>query len=483
MLDMGFKPVVDRIVADDPRRPPDAALLGHARGRGRPDRRRLHDRRRGATSTRPRPREDRPHRAPLPPRRPRGEGLRARARAGRPEARAHARLRAHEARRRPARQAARPSRTSHAVAMHGDKSQSQREKALARFESGRVETLVATDVAARGIDVRGITHVINYDAPAAREDYVHRVGRTARAGASGVGITFVMDDQAREVAKFASELGLEHGLGFEAARRGAATGTPRRATATAAGSATAAGAASRRAARVSRRVRRTGRPRPARRGARAGSSRRGASSSAASACAAAASAGRPAPPVGEAEPPLGPARRDPHAELPARRRRERELVAAAPELQVAREDEPARARTRAPRPPSPSRARTAAARRAAPRARAAADPDPRRLALVAREAPRGAAVGPGRGPAAELAEEARRELVVGERRLAAGGRVERPGARVEAARAPRAPPCRPARTSRAARALRPSTAASRSPLTACSSPLRICSVGANEYMT
>jgi ATP-dependent RNA helicase RhlE len=100
-----------------------------------------------------------------------------------------------------------------AVAMHGDKSQSQREKALARFEAGKVDTLVATDVAARGIDVSGITHVINYDAPGAREDYVHRVGRTARAGASGVGITFVMDDQAREVAKIASSLGLEHGLG------------------------------------------------------------------------------------------------------------------------------------------------------------------------------------------------------------------------------------------------------------------------------
>ncbi|MEZ0291437.1 MAG: DEAD/DEAH box helicase [Solirubrobacteraceae bacterium] len=108
----------------------------------------------------------------------------------------------------------------HAVAMHGDKSQSQREKALARFESGRVDTLVATDVAARGIDVRGITHVINYDAPAAREDYVHRVGRTARAGASGVGITFVLDDQAREVARFAGELGLEHGLGVEVPRNG-----------------------------------------------------------------------------------------------------------------------------------------------------------------------------------------------------------------------------------------------------------------------
>jgi ATP-dependent RNA helicase RhlE len=107
----------------------------------------------------------------------------------------------------------------HAVAMHGDKSQGQREKALARFEAGKIDTLVATDVAARGIDVTGITHVINYDAPAAREDYVHRVGRTARAGASGVGITFVLDDQAPEVAKFASELGLEHGLGLASAPR------------------------------------------------------------------------------------------------------------------------------------------------------------------------------------------------------------------------------------------------------------------------
>jgi ATP-dependent RNA helicase RhlE len=110
-----------------------------------------------------------------------------------------------------------------AVAMHGDKSQSQREKALARFEAGRIDTLVATDVAARGIDVSGVTHVINYDAPTAREDYVHRIGRTARAGASGVGITFVLDDQAREVAKLASELGLAHGLSVEPPR-----GRPRR---------------------------------------------------------------------------------------------------------------------------------------------------------------------------------------------------------------------------------------------------------------
>jgi superfamily II DNA/RNA helicase len=100
----------------------------------------------------------------------------------------------------------------HAVAMHGDKSQSQREKALARFESGQVNTLVATDVAARGIDVAGITHVINYDMPATREDYVHRVGRTARAGASGVGVTFVLHDQAREFAGMVGELGLHREL-------------------------------------------------------------------------------------------------------------------------------------------------------------------------------------------------------------------------------------------------------------------------------
>src|SRR6185312_462905 len=69
-----------------------------------------------------------------------------------------------------------------AVAMHGDKSQRQREQALARFEAGNVDTLVATDVAARGIDVEGISHVINFDPPADSETYVHRIGRTGRAG-------------------------------------------------------------------------------------------------------------------------------------------------------------------------------------------------------------------------------------------------------------------------------------------------------------
>jgi superfamily II DNA/RNA helicase len=99
-----------------------------------------------------------------------------------------------------------------AVAMHGDKSQGQRERALANFESGVVDTLVATDVAARGIDVAGITHVINYDIPATRDDYVHRIGRTARAGASGVGLTLVTRDQSRELAGMVGGLGLHREL-------------------------------------------------------------------------------------------------------------------------------------------------------------------------------------------------------------------------------------------------------------------------------
>src|SRR3954469_14102061 len=96
-----------------------------------------------------------------------------------------------------------------AVAMHGNKTQSQREKALARFERGGVDTLVATDVAARGLDVDGITHVINFDAPADRDGYVHRVGRTGRAGRQGVGITFVAADQAKEVREIATGLSLD----------------------------------------------------------------------------------------------------------------------------------------------------------------------------------------------------------------------------------------------------------------------------------
>jgi ATP-dependent RNA helicase RhlE len=100
-----------------------------------------------------------------------------------------------------------------AVAMHGNKSQRQREVALQRFEAGKVDVLVATDVAARGIDVAGISHVINFDAPADHETYVHRVGRTGRAGRRGIAVTLVGDEQRSEIAKLADHLGLEHGLG------------------------------------------------------------------------------------------------------------------------------------------------------------------------------------------------------------------------------------------------------------------------------
>jgi ATP-dependent RNA helicase RhlE len=100
-----------------------------------------------------------------------------------------------------------------AVAMHGDKTQGQRERALASFGSGRVDTLVATDVAARGLDVDGISHVINFDPPEDREGYVHRTGRTARAGRTGVGITFVGAEQAADVERIAAELRLEQEFG------------------------------------------------------------------------------------------------------------------------------------------------------------------------------------------------------------------------------------------------------------------------------
>jgi len=94
-----------------------------------------------------------------------------------------------------------------AVAMHGDMSQKARERSLARFEEGRVKTLVATDVAARGLDLDDIKHVINYDPPAEHTSYVHRTGRTGRAGRSGKAITFVLPDQQAETSHVARRLG------------------------------------------------------------------------------------------------------------------------------------------------------------------------------------------------------------------------------------------------------------------------------------
>jgi ATP-dependent RNA helicase RhlE len=82
-----------------------------------------------------------------------------------------------------------------AGAIHGNKSQNNRERALAAFRDGSVRTLVATDIAARGIDVDGISHVINFDLPNEPESYVHRIGRTARAGADGIAISYCSADE------------------------------------------------------------------------------------------------------------------------------------------------------------------------------------------------------------------------------------------------------------------------------------------------
>jgi len=95
-----------------------------------------------------------------------------------------------------------------AAAMHGDKTQSARELALARFATGKIDALVATDVAARGIDVRDIARVVNFDAPNDDKAFVHRVGRTGRAGRTGVSITFVTPEQEAEVSLMAHRLRL-----------------------------------------------------------------------------------------------------------------------------------------------------------------------------------------------------------------------------------------------------------------------------------
>jgi superfamily II DNA/RNA helicase len=94
-----------------------------------------------------------------------------------------------------------------AVAMHGDLSQRAREKALERFESGKVKTLIATDVAARGLDLEHVTQVINFDPPEEDKGYVHRTGRTGRAGRSGTAITFVLPEQQAETSRVANRLG------------------------------------------------------------------------------------------------------------------------------------------------------------------------------------------------------------------------------------------------------------------------------------
>jgi superfamily II DNA/RNA helicase len=102
-----------------------------------------------------------------------------------------------------------------AESLHGDMSQSSRRRALDRFEQGRVSVLVATDVAARGLDIDDVEHVINFDPPEEDKGYLHRTGRTGRAGRSGIAVTFVLPEQQADTSRVANRLG--HKEQFESA--------------------------------------------------------------------------------------------------------------------------------------------------------------------------------------------------------------------------------------------------------------------------
>src|SRR6185369_5364376 len=95
-----------------------------------------------------------------------------------------------------------------ATSLHSNRTQEERTAALEAFRTGKCAVLVATDVAARGIDVTGISHVINFDVPRCTDDYIHRAGRTARAGAVGELITFVGPDEESDLARIQAELGI-----------------------------------------------------------------------------------------------------------------------------------------------------------------------------------------------------------------------------------------------------------------------------------
>ncbi len=88
-----------------------------------------------------------------------------------------------------------------AVAIHSNKTQGARTRALADFKNGKARVLVATDIAARGLDIELLPHVVNFDLPQVAEDYIHRIGRTGRAGASGEAVTLLSADEARQFAR------------------------------------------------------------------------------------------------------------------------------------------------------------------------------------------------------------------------------------------------------------------------------------------
>jgi ATP-dependent RNA helicase DeaD len=113
-----------------------------------------------------------------------------------------------------------------AAAISGDVAQAQRERTVNQLKAGKLDILVATDVAARGLDVERISHVVNYDLPIDTESYVHRIGRTGRAGRRGIGITLLSPDQHDEVTALAGRLGLDHGLETTKVRRRTADRSP-----------------------------------------------------------------------------------------------------------------------------------------------------------------------------------------------------------------------------------------------------------------
>src|SRR4029077_8499769 len=96
-----------------------------------------------------------------------------------------------------------------ATRIHGDRTQSQRNQALQGFQDGYYSVMVATDVAARGIHVEGIAHVVNYDLPQAPEDFIHRVGRTGRAGAQGTASTFCTRSERSEIRNIERKLNIQ----------------------------------------------------------------------------------------------------------------------------------------------------------------------------------------------------------------------------------------------------------------------------------
>jgi superfamily II DNA/RNA helicase len=206
MLDMGFRPAVDRIVRQVPRRRQTLFLSATLEGEaGRIAGEYTHDPRRHEHAPKAGARADIAHRFLAVAHEDKLDSL-VDALHGEDAGRTLVFVRTKRGADRLVKRLAK--RGVDAVAMHGDKSQSQRERALRRFHAGELAALVATDVAARGIDVNDITQVVNFDAPEDRETYVHRIGRTGRAGRAGVGVTFVMHEQAHDVGRIAHELRL-----------------------------------------------------------------------------------------------------------------------------------------------------------------------------------------------------------------------------------------------------------------------------------